>query len=475
MTDFIEGSSQRRGAQFAGHVSRPGDKLSATRELHAIMQGRVVSRGDDDYPRTRKIWNGAAQSQPALFAVCETSADVQAAVQSARQHRLSLSVRGGGHGWAGNALCPDGLVIDLSKMRQVIVDPHARVATVAGGATVKDVAAAAAAHGLVAALGNCGDVGVAGLTLGGGYGPLNGQCGLAVDNLLGADVVLADGRRVTTGPDEEPDLFWALRGGGGNFGVVTSLRIQLHEMRHMLAGMIVYPWSEAETVLARYAAFAATMPDELGAPLAMASGPDGQPAIMLMPLWNGDKLQGERAMNRLQALGKPQFAQFGPMTYTDMLAPFDAQVAEADGCCWEIRTRSLLALTPGAVDAITTAVARKTSRHSMVNWHHFHGAATRIAADAIAFGLRQEHFMVEIIAGWEPDGSNGAAHRQWAQDLWKSLAPFALPGGYANLLGPDDREQAAAAYGGNATRLRALKHRFDPDRVFASAIPLPED
>jgi FAD/FMN-containing dehydrogenase len=474
MTDFVEGSLRRRGGQFAGHVSTPGDKLTATRELHAMMQGRVVSRGDDDYPRTRKIWNGAAENDPALFAVCETSADVQAAVRSARQHGLPLSVRGGGHDWAGRALCPDGLVIDLGRMRQVTVNRQSQTATVSGGATAKDVAVAAAAHGLVAALGNCGEVGMSGLTLGGGYGPLNGQSGLAADNLAGAEVVIADGRCLTTGPDEEPELLWAIRGGGGNFGVVTSMRIQLHETRHMLGGLIAYPWSEAETVLSRYAAFAATMPDELGAPVTMTSGPDGQPAIMLVPLWNGDKLKGERAMEHLQALGKPHLAQVGPMTYTEMLAKFDAQLAEAAGYHWEIRTRSLPVLTPSAIDAIIAAVARRTSPHSMVNWHHFHGAATRVPAEAIAFGLRQEHFMVEIVASWEPDGSDGAAHRQWAQDLWKRLAPFALPGGYANLLGRNDREQAAAAYGGNAARLLALKHRFDPDRVFGSAIPLPE-
>jgi FAD/FMN-containing dehydrogenase len=160
-------------------------KPAATRELRAKMQGRVVSWGDDDYADTRRVWNGAVENQPALFAVCETSADVQAAVRSARQHGLPLSVRGGGHDWAGRALCPDGLVIDLSRMRQVIVDPRSRIATVSGGAKVKDVAAAAGTHRLVAALGNCGEVGMSGLTLGGGYGPLNGQHGLAADNLLG--------------------------------------------------------------------------------------------------------------------------------------------------------------------------------------------------------------------------------------------------------------------------------------------------
>jgi FAD/FMN-containing dehydrogenase len=286
-------------------------------------------------------------------------------------------------------------------------------------------------------------------------------------------LVLANGQRVTTGPDEEPELFWAIRGGGGNFGVVTSLRVQLHQTRHMLAGVIAYPWSEAGSVLRRYAAFAATMPDELCVSVTTAAGPDGQPAITLMPLWNGDKDQGERAMHRLQAFGKPLLAQFGQTTYPQMLAPVNALVQQMDGCHWEMRTRSLPALTPGAIDAILTAVARKTSPHAMVNWHHFHGAAARMSAEAIAFGLRQEHFMVEIAAAWESDGNNSAAHRQWAQDLWESLAPFALRGGYANLLPPHDQEQAENAYGDNGARLRSLKRRFDPDGVFASAIPLP--
>ena len=448
-------------------------ELTAACELRSMMQGRVVLRGDDDYARTRQIFNRAVGNQPAIFGVCETSADVQAAVRVARRHGLPLSVRGGGHHWAGLSLSPDGLVIDLSRMRQVMVDPHSRVATIPGGAKIKDLAAAADAHGLVAALGNCGDVGMAGFALGGGYGPLNGLYGLAADNLLGAEVVLADGRRITTGPDEEPELFWAIRGGGGNFAVVTSLRVQLHETRHMLAGPIVYPWSEAEPVLRRYAEFAATMPDELGITVGMTTGADGQPSLLFLPLWNGDKHRGERIISDLQAIGTPQFAQVGPMTYGDMLALYDAAVDAVDGWHYEMRTRSMPALTRDAIDVITRAVAGRTSPYSMVNWHHFHGAATRIPAEEIAFGLRQEHFMVEIVAAWDPSGSNGAAHRQWAQDLWESLASFALPGGYANQLGPRDREQARDAYGSNGPRLRAVKRRFDPDGVFVSAIPLP--
>jgi FAD/FMN-containing dehydrogenase len=323
-------------------------------------------------------------------------------------------------------------------------------------------------------LGNCGTVGMAGLTLGGGYGPLSGTCGLAADNLLGADIVLADGRHVTTGPDVEPELFWALRGGGGNFGVVTSLRVRLHPARDMLAAWITYDWNEAGAVLRRYAAFAATAPDELGVAIGLMPGPDGEPAIMVVALWNGDPRRGKRALEDLQAFGTPRSAEVGPAIYADLLARFDAWLDGADGCHWEIRTRSLTALTADAADAIVAARARATSPYCAVFWHHFHGAATRMAPDGAAFGLRREHLMVEIVAGWKPDGDDGAAHRRWAQELWQSLAPFALPGGYANLLGPDDREQAADAYGGNAARLRILKRRFDPDGVFTSAIPLPQ-
>ncbi len=447
---------------------------SCADELRSAISGRVALPGDELYDEGSRVWNGAVRLRPAMVAFCKQPEDVQAAVRAARRHGLPLLVRGGGHDWAGRALRDRGLVIDLTGMRDVAVDPQALVATIAGGARVKDVATAAGAHGLVAALGNCGTVGMAGLTLGGGYGPLTGTCGLAADNLLGADIVLADGRRVTAEPVAEPELFWAVRGGGGNFGVVTSLRVRLHPARDMLAGSIIYNWNEAGAVLRRYAAFAATAPDELGVAVGVMSGPDGEPVIMVVPLWNGERCQGERAMEDLRAFGTPRSAQVGPATYADLLAQFDAWVEAADGCHWETRTRSLPALTAGAADAIIAAKARAASPLCSVFWHHFPGAATRVAPDSAAFGLRREHLMVEIVAGWKPDGDDGAVNRRWARELWQSLAPFALPGGYANLLGPDDREQAAAAYGGNAGRLRVLKHHFDPDGVLASVIPLPE-
>ena len=447
---------------------------SCADDLRSAMSGRVALPGDERYDEGCRVWNAAVRGRPAIVAFCQQPEDVQAAVRAARRHGLPLSVRGGGHDWAGRALRDGGLVIDLTGLRDVAVDPRVRVATIAGGALSKDVAAAAGAHNLVAALGNCGTVGMAGLTLGGGYGPLSGTCGLAADNMLGAEIVLADGRRVTTGPDVEPDLFWGLRGGGGNFGVVTSLRVRLHPARHMLAGTIIYNWSEASSVLRRYTAFATTAPDELGMSVGVMTGPHGDPVVMVVPLWNGDQRRGERVMEAIQAFGTPLSAQVGPATYAGMLAQWDAWVEAVDGSHWDVRTRSLPALAADAADAIIAAKARAASPLCSIFWHHFHGAATRMGPNDTAFGVRSEHIMVEIVAGWKPDGDGGAAHRRWAQDLWQSLAPLALPGGYANLLVPDNREQARAAYGGNAARLRALKCGFDPDGVFTSAIPLPE-
>ena len=447
-------------------------ELDVARDLQAMMKGRVVSRGDSDYARTRRIWNGAVRHQPALFAVCETSADIQAAVLSAGQHGFPLSVRGGGHDWAGRSLRHGGLVIDLSHMNRVDVDPEASVATIQGGVTAVDITSAAMPHGLVVATGNCGTVGMVGLTLGGGYGPLTPRVGLALDNLLGAEVVLADGRLVDCNEHENPDLFWALRGGGGNFGVVASMRVRLHPIRQMLAGMILFPWSEAESVFRGYAEAIANAPDELSAVIGGLSTPDGSPVVFVAPVWSGEIGQGERFIARLKQLGTPIMTQVGPMTYGERLGMFET--AAPVGRHYASQTRSMAALTPEAISALVAAGQRRSSPFSGIIIQHFRGAATRVPLPATAFGLRKEHFMVEIIAAWQPtEEDDGERHRQWARNLSENLAPHALPGGYANMLGPDDQEQIAQAYGSNSRRLQRVKRLFDPEGVFSSALSLP--
>jgi len=443
-------------------------------DLQSAMPDKVSLPGDDTYRRAREIWNGAVDRHPALFVHCETSADVQAAVRAARAHRLPLSIRGGGHDWAGRALCDDGLVIDLSAMRRVEVDATTRTATVAGGARAIDVANAATGHGLAAVTGNCGTVGMAGLTLGGGYGPLSPRHGLALDNLLAADVVLADGRCVVADPINHPDLFWALRGGGGNFGVVTSMRIRLHPIRHVLAGLILFPWSDAVTVFGRYAELMAAAPDELAVTAGILSAQDGSAVLFLAPCWSGPPNQGEQYMTTLLGLGTPVLAQIGLMTGSELISMFDAHVVS--GRHYAIQTRWLAELTPDVIAWLIAAGSERTSPFSAIVLHHFHGIGTRRVANATAFGLRQEHYLVEIIAAWDPDRQvDDAIHRQWAQSLSQVLAPFALPGGYPNLLGPDQHEQIEHAYGGNALRLLRMKRRFDPEGIFASAIALPAE
>jgi FAD/FMN-containing dehydrogenase len=417
---------------------------------------------------TPLIWNAAVQHRPALIVRAQSARDVQEAIRVARDRGMRLSVLGGGHDWAGRAVCDGGLVIDMSAMRSVTIDTWTRVATIGGGATAADVIAAAAPHGLVAAAGNVGCVGMTGLTLGGGYGPLNGRFGLASDNLLGAEVVLADGRIVTADATHEPELFWALRGGGGNFGAVVSTRVRLHPLNRLIGGLIVFPWSQAATVWRGLGELLSTAPDELTVQSGLLPGPDGRPATYLAPAWSGDLHAGEAAVDALARLGTPLTMQVAPMTYVEMLRLFDAWAV--GGLGWVIRTRTVAAYTPEVIDALVEAGRTWISPPSAIAIHNAHGATTRVRPDETAFANRRQHFVVEIVAGWE--SGDGAIHRAWADAVSAALAPHALAGGYSNLLGPDDHEQIAHAYGDNAVRLGAAKRHFDPDGVF-TAIPLP--
>jgi FAD/FMN-containing dehydrogenase len=430
---------------------------------------RVLTSGPD-YERSCAIWNGAVHHRPAVVLRGAPPQDVQAGVRAARRFEVPLSVRAGGHGWTGRALTDGGLTLDLSPMRQVTVDPAGAVADVAGGAVAADLAGAAEPHGLAAVTGTVGAVGVAGLALGGGYGPLTGRYGLAVDSILSADVVLADGSLVAADNAREPDLFWALRGGGGNFGVVTSLRIRLHAAR-ILAGMIMFPVAQATTVLASLADILLDGPDELTVQCGFVAGPDGQPVLFVAPAWCGDPDEGTRAMEGLTGLGTPLLARTGPVTAAALLAQSDGLFP--DGRAIEIRPRTLAALTPTAIEALVARGRALTSPWSAISVHSLHGAAARVPMADTAFGLRAPHLLVETIAIWEPGDAAEAAHRAWAAGVSDALAGEALPGGYPNLLGPDDPAQIAHAYGSNTQRLLALKDRYDPDRVF-TATPLPD-
>lgn len=409
-----------------------------------------------------RLWNAQVTARPAVVARCRTAADVQAAVQAARSADVPLSVRGGGHDWAGGAIADGGLMIDLSGMRQVVVEGDE--ARVAGGATVSDVLDAARPHGLAAAVGTVGSVGFTGLTLGGGYGTLIGLIGLGVDNVLAAEVVLADGRIVTAGPAREPDLFWALRGGGGNFGIVTGLRIRLHPFATVTTGMLAFPWDQARPVLRAWRTLTATSDDALDVMFGAMSTPAGK-IVFAVPTWAGDPGRAADQIARVRAFGDPVLEDVGPRALADAVHALDEVFPP--GGDYHLGARMLPALTDEAIEAFVEAGEAMPAACAL-NVHHAHGAATRAKPADTAYPYRDDHLVVEIIGFWT-DG-DGTAESAWVRDTENRLEPYGLPGGWANLMARDD-PHAPDAYGANTERLLTIKAHYDPDGVF-TAIPL---
>jgi FAD binding domain/Berberine and berberine like len=442
------------------------------RGLSGQLGGRVSRPGDERYAAATAIWAKPVGLMPRTVVHCQTVQDIQLAIAAARSAGLSLSVRGGGHDWAGRALC-DGLMLDLSGMRDVVVNPDRRSARCSGGTRATDVLAATDPLGLAAVTGSCSAVGMAGLTLGGGYGPLIGRFGLALDNLIAADVVLADGRIVTAERGREEDLFWALRGGGGNFGVVTAIRIRLHELPNVVSGMLVYPFSEAKTVLQRYADTALSMPDELTVQVGAVAGPDGMPVILLVPTWCGSQDRGDAYISPLLELGTLLDNTMDAVRYGTSLSVFDPHIVNGQRTFME--TCSLPAFDAAGVDVLVEAMAKAVSAGCAIFTHEFRGAASRVPVKATAFGLRRDHVLIEILASFpdRPDRSEECRHQQWVLDTRLAFGALALPGGYPNLLGTGDTDRAAESFGPNVERLVRIKQLYDPDNVFCSAIPLP--
>jgi len=441
---------------------------AVARDLETRIRGSVIVPADPAYLQATRLWNGAVQRTPALIVRARDEVDVMTAVRAAQDSQLPLSIRGGGHDWAGRALRDGGLVLDLSEMRHVAVDPVTWTAVAQGGTRNGDIAQAAHRHEFVAVTGTVNAVGLTGLTLGGGYGLLAGSFGLAADNLLSARVVVADGRLVTASPDENPDLYWALRGGGGNFGVVVAGRYRLHPVRSALSGLLLYPHAQASRVLRGYRDLLAQAPDELTVMAGFFGGPDGRPVLFLLPLWVGERARGEQWFDRLRGLGSPMSSQLGVMAYRDVLSQFDQTVV--DGRHLEVRTRWLPVLDDDSLAALVDAADGWTSGMSGIYVHHFHGAASRVPVEETAFGLRRDHLLVEMVASWDATDRNGGRHRDWVRALSQRLASQALPGGYPNLLDEDEYERVLLAYGPNVARLLALKHRFDPQGLFR-AVP----
>jgi FAD/FMN-containing dehydrogenase len=451
MTDLIGRTSHQLEAQLPGRVSRPCE------------QG---------YAAATAIWAKPVGPLPRAIVHCRTAKDVQLTIRTAREAGVRISVRGGGHDWAGRALRGE-IVIDLSGMNGVVVDFDTLTARISGGARASDVAAATDPLGLAAVTGSCGAVGMAGLTLGGGYGPLIGRFGLALDNLLAAEVVLADGRIVTASHDSQEELFWALRGGGGNFGIVTSMQYRLHELSGIRCGMLVFPFAEAKSVLERCADVMAAAPEELTAQFAIVAGADGVPMVIVVPAWCGLPAAGEAWLTALREVGAPLANTIDMVPCGAYLKIFDPFIVNGQRVLME--TCWLPTLDAGGIDACVRAMASAVSPGCAIVTHQFKGAASRVPCDATAFGLRRDHVLIEIMAAY-PDRSqqrDEQLHLQWVQAALRDLSTTAFPGAYPNLLRSGDPERASRSYGGNVARLISAKRRYDPDNVF-SAIPLPE-
>lgn len=453
-------------------VTRDGDvkgiDAAVVRALAEDLRGAVLLPGTAAYESARRIWNGMVDRRPALIARCRGTADVVRALAFATEHALLISVRGGGHNVAGNAVCDGGLMIDLAEMRGVQVDPVARRARAAGGATWGDFDAETQCFGLATPGGLISDTGVAGLTLGGGMGWLSPSYGLACDNLAAVQLVTAEGAVVTASAAENSDLFWGLRGGGGNFGIATSFEFELHPVGPLLfGGLTLHALDDAQAVLRDFVDFKARAPDELGALAAFTTTPDGMPALALVGVYNGPVADGEAALARLRRFGKPVHDGFGATPYRTLQTLFDAGAPPGLRYYWK---SSFLDVLPD--EAIASIIARAQSRpcpSCKIFVEFLGGAIARVPREATAFDHRASPFNLLVIGSWE-EPADDDSNRSWTRETWQAMQPYASAGVYVNYLGTEADEggnRMLAAYGaGKYEKLVAVKRKYDSANVF---------
>jgi FAD/FMN-containing dehydrogenase len=433
--------------------------------LRSQLRGDVLTPACPEYDTARRLWNGMIDRRPSAIVRCANADDVAAAVRFAVSEELYPAIRAGGHNVAGFASVDAGLVIDVSPMKRITVDPVARTATVETGVTWAEFDAATQAYGLATTGGVNSTTGVAGLTLGGGVGWLMGRCGLTCDNTLSYSLVTADGELVAAGPDEHPDLFWALKGGGGNFGVATSIVYRLHPVSAVISGMLLYPFTQARKVLLNYRDFVTSdLPDELTVFAVALTGPDGTRLIAVIPAYSGPNLEdGERLLAPLRAFGTPISDLVTRMTYTEMQRLFDAGAPHGVRSYW--KSTFLRSLPDAAIDMFVRCAAARPSARTVVKLEHAHGAVTRVAPDATAFPARECAFNLVVLSLWG-DAQDDAPNIAWTRDFYASMQPWSAALAYVNALGDDDGARVREAYGDNYARLRLVKTKYDPANRF---------
>ncbi len=485
---FVEagavGSYQRRAAMLGNGSSRRSEMsdlrivssygsmgtlaASVVADFGLRISGGVLREGDDGYDEARRVWNGEVDRKPAMIARCTRAEDVVEAVRFGRKHNLRISVRGGGHNIGGTAVCDQGLMIDLSLMKHIRVDAQARRAFADPGVRWKELDAQTQPHGLAAPGGQHSEVGIAGYTLGGGIGWLARKHGLGCDNLKSVQIVTADGTLQRASESENSDLFWAVRGGGGNFGIVTSFEFALHPVGPMvLAGMLVHPLPRAREALGFFKKFAQETPDDLHVVAVLMTAPTGQKALAFAACYDGPLEKGEQAVAELRAFGPPVMDQLQPMPYIVLQGMMD-QLAPA-GRHYFNRSRFMQSLDDKALDLAVGQFAEAPSPFCTVFFHRLGGAMARVPSDATAFGHRHAQYCLVIETGWQEPGA-ADSHRGWATRLTSAMEPFTTGAAYLNDLGratDEGRDAIRAAYGPNYARLAALKAKYDPTNFFS--------
>lgn len=430
--------------------------------LAASLRGKLLMPADEGYDKARQIWNGAFDKRPALLVRCAGSSDIVRAVEFARENQLLTAVRAGGHSSSGKSTCDGGIVIDLSQMQSVRVDPRARTARVEPGVLLGQLDHESAAFGLVTTAGSMSRTGAAGLTLGGGLGRVARRFGLTCDNLLSADVITADGRFIRASERENPDLLWGLRGGGGNFGVVSSFEYQLHEMNPtILGGLIEWPLEQAREVLRFYADFSVNAPDALVLDLNLLWPPNAEPFIQIDACWCADHKEGARVLQPLRRLGKPLHDGIGPMPYVKLQTSMDAFFP--DGVRRYIKSGFTRELSPEAIDTILE-VFRSMPRKLAIIFAQSGGAVARVAAAATAFPNRDSLFWMIAITDWS-DPSEADERTAAIRSAWKVLEPLTY-GYYVNAITAEEESRERMVYGANYVRMVTLKNRYDPTNLF---------
>jgi hypothetical protein len=433
------------------------------KSFRSVFHGQVFEPADAGYNEARQIWNASVGKHPRVIARCSGVADVIAAVNFGRANSLLTAIRGGGHNVGGRALCDDGLVIDISRMRSVFVDDATRTVRVEGGATLGDLDRETHAFGLAVPAGIVSRTGVGGLTLGGGVGWLIRKYGMSIDNLLSAQVVTADGKVLTASSSENEDLFWALRGGGGNFGVVTSFQFQAHPVATVLGGLLLYPRGKAIDVIRHFRDYMASAPDELTAYAALLHGPDGSPLVGVIPCYCGNVAEGERALQPLRKFGSPIVDGIQAMPFPAMQSLLDPSFPDGNQNYWKSALQR--ELSDDAICAIVEHANRLSSPLSFVVLEYYGGAAGRVSSEATAFPHRNLPWDILFLAQWT-DPAQTTMHRDWARSGEETLRPFSANAHLLSVLDVEAEDVIKTAFGPNWQRLAAIKKKYDRTNFF---------